>query len=75
MDKFKDHPFSSDYNVITAAFDKLIEVNTQNFTVLRNYRGALSQVEIEQLDYELDRIKAVRAKVLVTLYLPENLKK
>jgi len=68
MNEYKNHPYYDDYSVISEAFDLLLKEIKGNFHILRGYKGALSQSVIDQLDFEEERVKKVKNKVLDSYY-------
>lgn len=64
MDKFKNHPYFDDHNIINKAFEELMNEQKHNFEILRGYKGALTEQAIEQMYWEDKRIMEVKKKVL-----------
>lgn len=60
---FEKHPYAGDYEVINAAFNALKREQEKCGLTLRDYRGVSSDA-YEQFEFENNRIKEVKAKVL-----------
>lgn len=67
-EKFKEHPYFSDYNIIISAFNSLINDQKNIFKTLRDYKGALCEKSIQQLNWENERIEEVK-KIVLNKYI------
>lgn len=67
-EKFINHPYFDDFGVINAAFNELIQHQQRNFHTLRDYKGAIADSAIEQLNWENKRIEEVKKIVLNKLF-------
>lgn len=65
--KFEGHPFENDYDVLNEAFNALKRSQDEYAMTLRGYKGVTKEA-YEQLQYENERIKEVKTKILKALH-------
>lgn len=65
-EKYKNHPFFTDHRIIIEAFNSLIKDNEEAYKLFREY--GFAPAAVEQLNWEKERIKQVKKKVLDALY-------
>ena len=63
-EKFINHPFHSDYGVIEWMIKTVKLEQEKNYKILRDYKRALCQESMEQLQWEDQRIDEVKKRIL-----------
>lgn len=63
-EKFAEHPFYFDYGVINWMIKIVKQEQEKNYNTLRDYKRALCEESMEQLQWEDRRIDEVKTKIL-----------